>query len=114
MKKSVFLQIGVLIEVDEKELEKDYSYIDEVSWEIEDGINKVLDIKEEDSEFGWRSTSIIVLNETELNCGKCANCGTWTSDAAKENYISALGTGATVNGKLLCDDCLPKQHPYAF
>jgi len=114
MKKLVLLKIGVLVEVDEKELEKEYSYVDEVSWEIEEGINKILKINEEESDFGWRSTCIVVLDETESNYGKCANCGTLISDKEKENYIAELGPGATVNDKLLCDDCLPHGHPLAF
>ncbi len=114
MKKSVLLKIGVLVEVEEEELEKDYGYIDEVTWELEDKINDTLKITDDESDFGWRYTSITVLDKNEHNYGKCAKCGTLTSDKGKEGFIPEIGTGATVNEELLCDDCLPQGHPFAF
>jgi hypothetical protein len=110
----VLLKIGVLVEVEEEELEKEHSYIDEVTWEIEEKINEALEITDDESDFGWRYTSITVLDENEHNYGKCSKCGTLTSDKEKEGFIPEIGTGATVNKKLLCDDCLPKDHPLAF
>jgi len=32
----------------------------------------------------------------------------------KEDTISGLNRGAMHNGKLLCDECLPKGHKHAF
>jgi hypothetical protein len=32
-------------------------------------------------------------------------------DVEKEDRIEGLSYGAKVDGKLLCDDCLPKDHP---
>ena len=62
----------------------------------------------------WAGSHTILLLPDSNNCGKCANCGQWTSDKEKPDFISGLSIGATVNGVLLCDVCLPKNHPLAF
>ena len=62
----------------------------------------------------WTSSSLAVLDPNYANCGKCSNCGGWTTDREKENPIEGLSNGATVEGLLLCDECLPKGHRWAF
>jgi hypothetical protein len=55
-----------------------------------------------------------MLNEATLNCGHCHNCNCWCTDKEKPNSISQLCNGAVYDGKLLCDECLPKNHRWAF
>lgn len=62
----------------------------------------------------WQSTSELYLDPKTMNCGKCAKCHGWTTDMEKLNYINGLCNGATVDGELLCDECLPEGHRWAF
>ncbi len=113
MKKTVLIRLGVLIEVDEKEISKENSEIDRITKRIIESIDNTLNY-DGDSLLGWHSSEGIPLNENEYNCGQCTNCGAWTSDREQANYIRELSIGARVNGKLFCDDCLPSDHPLAF
>jgi hypothetical protein len=105
--------LGVLIEVDEKEIEKKFSDVDKIGNEIIDSINNTLKYGE-DSQLGWSFLTAIPLDENGLNCGRCSNCGGWASDKEKPGFIRELGIGARINGKLFCDECLPPDHPLAF
>ena len=62
----------------------------------------------------WNGQTQLVLNTEEMNCGKCVNCGGWTTDMEKDGYITELSYGANVDGKLLCDECLPRGHKWSF
>lgn len=62
----------------------------------------------------WNSTSTIELDEKNMNCGNCANCGQWVTDCEKPGRISDLCNGARIDGKLYCDECLPRGHKWAF
>ena len=62
----------------------------------------------------WESCYQFVLDPNNMNCGKCSNCGGWTTDMEKEDPIAELTNGATVDGLLLCDSCLPENHRWAF
>jgi hypothetical protein len=54
------------------------------------------------------------LDKEKMNCGNCEKCGCWVTDLDKEGAISELNRGAVYDGKLLCDECLPPDHKYAF
>ena len=54
------------------------------------------------------------IDETRLNCGRCARCGSWTTDNERPDPILDLGIGARVDGQLYCDEDLPRDHPLAF
>lgn len=43
-----------------------------------------------------------------------SKCGQWTTDREKPDSIVGLSNGATINGRLLCDECLPPKHKWAF
>lgn len=62
----------------------------------------------------WESIYHLVLNPVTMNCGQCYKCHRWTTDRERSNYVEGLCNGATVDGVLLCDECLPKGHPWAF
>lgn len=62
----------------------------------------------------WQYETYISLEPGQMNCGRCAKCNCWTTDSEKADPIQELGSGATVDVKLLCDECLPPDHPIAF
>ncbi|MMZ69382.1 hypothetical protein D1872_322140 [compost metagenome] len=62
----------------------------------------------------WESISTTVLDTTKMNCGRCNNCKSWVTNREEANPISELSNGAVVNGELLCDECLPEDHRWAF
>lgn len=62
----------------------------------------------------WVSSSLVTLGLRGSNSGQCAICGTWVTDREKPDPIYGLCNGATVDGKLLCDEHLPKDHRWAF
>ena len=61
--------------------------------------------------LNWESTSSLVLEPGKMNCGLCAHCGCWTTDIEKADPVNELCSGATIGGKLLCEECLPSDHP---
>lgn len=93
-------------------------------------INVVFDHREEDynkmeSEIERLLEPLLKEHEGEIvstysedvsgdNFGKCQNCGCWTSDKTKDDYIWAFSNGAKIDGKWYCDICLPPDHPNAF
>jgi hypothetical protein len=64
--------------------------------------------------FQWMSSLSGVCDTDVDNIGKCASCGVWTTDCDGPDPVNGVSYGARVNGVLLCDICLPKDHPRAF
>ncbi len=58
------------------------------------------------------SQQIVTLNNDI--CGKCSSCGAWTSDRNSNEYIDEFSDGCLIDGKWLCDLCLPSYHPKSF
>ena len=114
MKKTVLINVAYLIELEENEINDDEGLLDKIT--SNNLITSDLDIKVNNEKvlLNWESISSLVLNPENMNCGKCSNCGRWTTDKEKENPVSNLCYGTTVNGRLLCDECLPFNHPHAF
>ena len=110
---TVLLKYGVLIEVDEDEIEEEAGEIHRLTFEIDEAIDGVLGYAEERG-LGAVSVRILPLGEGTLNCGRCETCGGWTTDREKEDPILELAYGATVDGRLLCDEHLPADHRWAF
>ncbi|UWG96255.1 hypothetical protein LPY66_15295 [Dehalobacter sp. DCM] len=108
-RKTVLINASYLVEIDEAEINKDNGQFEQ----IENLISK--DIMFEDRVLvEWESTSSIVLDPSTLNCGRCSKCNRWVTDREKLDAITQLCNGATVDGQLLCDDCLPPDHKWAF
>ena len=106
--------VSYLIEVEESLL-KDSNEADIFRETIFQKLSKHHKKKVDEKHYAkWESSSLIVLNPEKMNCGKCNKCGGWTTDREKENHIKELSNGATDNGILLCDECLPKGHRWAF
>ena len=64
--------------------------------------------------FEWISSEPVIFDTEYDNIGKCVNCGTWTTDCDGRNPVKGVSNGAKINGILLCDICLPKDHSAAF
>ena len=62
---------------------------------------------------GWLSGSEGVLPPGG-NWGACAVCGGYVSDVNQPNRIHQLGRGTEFEGRLLCDEHLPPDHPDSF
>ncbi len=81
---------------------------------LESCLTEAVENVETTFKVSWTSTQRLVLNPETMNCGKCDSCGCWVSDREKDVVIRQLDVAARVDGKLLCDECLPKSHHLAF
>jgi len=111
-KKTVLIRVAYLVELPEEDINSDDGVLDRLTSLI--GEDKNLVVNQKEIEVKWNSTSSLILEPDELNCDKCSNCGQWVTDREKPKAITELCNGATVDGKLLCDDCLPSDHRWAF
>ena len=62
---------------------------------------------------GWISGSEGVLRPGD-NWGTCAVCSCYISDINQPSRIGQLSRGTLFEGRLLCDEHLPPDHPDAF
>lgn len=111
-KTTVLVKMYHLIEVEEEELCKENGLLDELVKEVSN--DKELNIIGENVFMQWQGTSVIPLLSELTNCGTCSSCGAWATDREKDEPIEGLANGATIDGKLLCDECLPADHKWAF
>lgn len=63
---------------------------------------------------GWVGASSTYLDSGVINAGRCAECHRWCTDCEKLDSLAGIDRGATHQGRLLCDECLPVEHPWAF
>jgi len=89
------------LSLDEEQLERISEFLD--SDRVEDG-----------NVFNWISSSFGIYNSESDNVGQCVNCGAWMTDSEGNDPVKELSRGAKIDGNLLCDICLPKEHPIAF
>lgn len=109
-KKTILIKVAYLVDLPEnREFEPT---IDKITSKLSKDKNVILDGTE--IALKWESTSAATLSPDEMNCGKCENCGRWITDKEDKDAIAELCNGATFKGKLLCDECLPKDHRWAF
>ncbi|MEZ4660601.1 MAG: hypothetical protein R2911_23845 [Caldilineaceae bacterium] len=109
--KTILISINLLAEVPAHLAnDSDFNEFDRVVGEVTDAVETV----ESRFNLSWESTQTRTLNESTMNCGRCASCGRWVSDREKDNVIEQLNIGAVVDGNLLCDECLPRNHRWAF
>lgn len=75
-------------------------------------------ISAEKSQFPMMCIGVISieLDPTLVNCGICEYCGAWVSnsDCKTLSLFRELSIGTIYQGQLLCDLCLPNDHPDAF
>lgn len=106
--KAILIKVSYLVNLNEDETD----LFDNITGEISNDQKIVINSKLKNIE--WVETSSLELTPNEMNCGKCSNCETWTTDREKPNPIMELCIGATVDGRLFCDECLPENHRWAF
>jgi len=111
-KKTVLIRVAYLVELSEEDINNDEGMLNKITDELDE--SKKICIDDVDISLEWNYTSSLVLDSKSLNCGKCSNCGQWTTDREKPNSVVGVCNGATVDGKLLCDECLPPNHRWAF
>lgn len=64
--------------------------------------------------LGWQASWYGELDPDQANCGTCAECGSWVSDHDRPDPLAGLCPGAHVDGKLLCNEHLPRGHEWAM
>lgn len=110
--RTVMIRVSYLVELPNKEIAAENGILENII----DNLCETRDlfINNNNITIEWNSTSSLILEPMEMNCGKCSNCGQWTTDREKPNSIDGLCNGATIGGELLCDSCLPSDHIWAF
>lgn len=109
--KTVLVNLSIHVEVPENNLEaEEFNEFDKFENSLSDSIESI----DSPYKISWESSRSLVLEPEFMNCGKCEECGCWVSDVESPKSISGLNIGAIHNGKLLCDECLPKDHKLAF
>lgn len=111
-KKAVLITVAYLVELPELESNLDDRVLDIITNRLSE--SQLLEIEGRETLLQWKSSSSLVLDSETLNCDKCSNCGQWTTDREKSDAIEGISNGATVNGKLICDECLPSDHKWTF
>ena len=64
--------------------------------------------------WGWSASQVVYLDVDSVNAGQCARCNRWTTDVESAAPVAGLQRGARLDEDLLCDECLPPDHPAAF
>jgi len=111
-KKTVLIKDAYLVDLSVDDIDTDDSVIDKISDSLSS--DRILSVMDKRFDLQWNGTSCLILNSTNFNSGKCSNCGQWTTDREKRDAIEGLCNGATVDDKLLCDECLPSNHRWSF
>ncbi|EDN71057.1 hypothetical protein BGP_1254 [Beggiatoa sp. PS] len=102
-----------LASVSEESIKNDDTYekiVDEIAKAIEPLAKK----------YGLERESIetLFINQQKFSIGRCEKCQTWTMDRianpVKDEGEEPIRDGATHDGKLLCYQCLPKNHRWAW
>jgi len=112
--KTVLLRVSYLIDVEDnlwggsKEAE---TFLDAMDKALPASDTITIDAKHS---ANWNGSSFCVLDPARMNCGKCVRCGAWVTDRDKPEPVVGLTNGARVNGELLCNEHLSKEHRRAF
>ena len=99
-----------MVELPSEVLEQESCVLDNLELalsKVPNGLDDALQVK-------WESSQSFILDENSINCGKCQKCGRWVTDKDAPNPIRQLCIGALFKGELLCDECLPQDHRWAF
>nr|WP_154958420.1 hypothetical protein [Paenibacillus xylanexedens] len=105
-KKTYLVKVAYLIDLSDEEYKE---MGDQLIPELENEITVMGNLK-----LDWQSSSTILLDPETMNCGRCSKCNSWVTDREKPDHIDELNNGAVVDDRLLCDECLPEDHRWAF
>ena len=111
---TILFKVSYLIDVEEELLtdsKESEIFNDKLFQKLSDSSWKKIDEKHKAM---WNTSSLTVLDPTSMNCGKCCKCDNWVTDREKPDSVAGLANGAVVDGELLCDECLPNDHRWAF
>lgn len=106
---TILIQVSYILKLPPGEFQREGGVRNKLS----DKIDKDIPMQE-DTVLQWHKTAATLLDAGYTNCGRCSGCGVWTSDRERPDFIQGLSIGAVVDGKLLCNQCLPAGHPLAF
>lgn len=109
--KTILISVSVLTEVP-SEVADDPQFND--LNRLENNLQEAVEDVKSSFKVSWKSTETLILDPNTMNCGKCESCGCWVSDREKDGVVRQLDVAARFNGRLLCDECLPKDHHLAF
>jgi hypothetical protein len=117
-KRSCLLTISVSVEQDEELA----AAVGPLLWRTNDDIREVVTaalarflVQRPDIAVEWESASYVPLDDRPA-VGRCAVCNRWVYDVENATVLTPtrICPGSVVDGRLLCDDHLPKDHPIAF
>ncbi|MCA9976384.1 MAG: hypothetical protein KC413_11560 [Anaerolineales bacterium] len=109
--KTVLISVNFLAEIpDDVVDDPEFNELNKLENELADLAEKI----NSEIKLEWESIQTIVLNPNTMNCGKCESCGRWVSNREANDSIPQLNIAGMHEGKLLCDECLPKNHKLAF
>ncbi|NMC56150.1 MAG: hypothetical protein GYA50_02870 [Eubacteriaceae bacterium] len=111
-KETTLIKVTYIVELSNNEATSSDDMLDYITSKLCN--DKKVKINDKEIKLKWNSTTSLILDPKYNNCGKCVNCGAWTTDCEKIDPISVLKNGAVVDEKLLCNECLPENHPWAF
>jgi hypothetical protein len=114
---SWLLRVSVIVEQDEELAARVGP-----GWRTDDELQEVVTTalarflaRRPDIRVEWESMTSTPLDD-KPGVGRCAVCNRWVVDVENCNEFSPslLYRGAVVDGRLLCDEHLPEDHPIAF
>jgi hypothetical protein len=114
-KDTLLINYSIVTAMDRKDHQtEDGKYMD-FSDEIEEAIRNVA--KKHDQKIEHYSDLVYVLNYENAysnepdNAGRCIKCDDWVSALNLPNIFTELSSGAEYDGKLYCQQHLPKESP---
>ncbi|MCB1051258.1 MAG: hypothetical protein H6510_02470 [Acidobacteria bacterium] len=109
--KTVLINLSFLVEVPAEIADCDeFSDLDRLDFALHEIPESILS----GFKVEWVSSRRMVLDPKTMNASKCETCGRWVTNRESPRPLNELNIGAIFQGKLLCDECLPKGHRWAF
>jgi hypothetical protein len=117
-KRAWLVSVSVILEMDEEDAGR-FGAI----WQAEDALTRAVlsALSSQVPDQPGTTVELQSLSSTPLvekpPIGRCTVCKRWVHDVenpTSEHILWGLGRGAVLEGRLLCDDHLPKDHPVAF
>jgi hypothetical protein len=111
-KRHYLLQLTVVVEAAEQAVGQGPTEVELLERRLVSAVRR--ELGEQPEPLGWSTTRFTELDPGHVNCGRCEVCGVWVTDREREEPLAGLPWGARLDGRLLCEDHLPPDHPWAF